>query len=275
MTERARHSGGPRRAVRRPRFGDLLVLAWALLCPLGIAGARSATAPGAGDTAPETATAAVEILFYGSSFTSYNDMPAMLRRLAAAADPPIEVADTLVARPGYSLNIHWRDEQVQQHLQRRPWDVVILQEQAQAPLRHRDRMATYAGHFTRAVEAFGGRTVLLMAWAPRRRQAMTEPLAAATEAVGRQVGAEVAPVGRAWFQALAEHPALGLHSADGKHPAPLGSYFTACVLLTHLFEDFDARGLPPLDLEVSADDLATVQRIAWESRHGNAPADAP
>lgn len=216
-------------------------------------------------------TQAIDVLFYGSSFTSYNNMPAMFRQLAAVADPAIEVHDQLVARPGYSLDLHWRDELVQHHLQEKAWDVVILQEQAQAPLRKKERMATHAGNFAQVVEGIGGRTLLLMAWAPRRRQAMTEALAKATEDVGQQVGADVSPVGRAWYAALLENPNLGLHSADGVHPAPLGSYFTACVLLTSSIEGFDPRGLPPLDLDIAEEDLELVQRVAWEtvrsSRH--------
>lgn len=259
------------------RGRPLLVLPWVLATlSLSLPPAAGGEAPATPGQPSQSAEAAggdlpqrpLDVLFYGSSFTSYNDMPAMFRRLAAAADPAIEIDDHLVARPGYSLDLHWRAEQEQQHLQSATWDVVILQEQAQAPLRKRERMATYAGRFTRAVDALGGRTVLLMAWAPRRRQGMTAPLAEATEQVGREVGALVAPVGRAWHRALQERPNLGLHSADGVHPAPLGSYLTACVLLTTALDGFDPRGLPALDLDIAAADLQWLQEVAWSTVHG-------
>ena len=39
----------------------------------------------------------------------------------------------------------------------------------------------------------------------------------------------VAPVGRAWAEALRREPGLELWDGDGMHPSRLGSYLTACV----------------------------------------------
>jgi hypothetical protein len=47
--------------------------------------------------------------------------------------------------------------------------------------------------------------------------------------LGGELGAQVAPVGLAWAEALRREPSLHLWADDGKHPGRLGSYLAACV----------------------------------------------
>lgn len=47
------------------------------------------------------------ILFIGNSFTNRNDLPGMLARLAAAADPPHRVESDRVIANGRALKTHW------------------------------------------------------------------------------------------------------------------------------------------------------------------------
>lgn len=218
-------------------------------------------------TADATSDEPLRIIFFGSSFTYYHDMPGTLQRLASATDPPFEVFEKIVAPPGYSLNLHWRDEQQREHLAE-PWDVMILQEQAQAPLRQRERMREHAKLLVDKARATTGdetrpRVILFEVWAPKRRPQMIEILSNAYRDVAHTVGGEVAPVGRAWRRALEQRPSLQLHSADGAHPGPLGSYLTACVFYTMITGE-DPRGLPSFDLQAPADDIAFVQQVAWE-----------
>lgn len=79
----------------------------------------------------------------------------------------------------------------------------------------------------------------------------------------RKLGAELAPVGRAWQNALDARPRPRLHSEDDSHPNPAGSYLTACVLYGTL------TGRSPRDLDYHArltPELATrLQRVAAET----------
>jgi hypothetical protein len=47
--------------------------------------------------------------------------------------------------------------------------------------------------------------------------------------LGAELGAQVAPAGLAWAEALRREPRLDLWAGDGKHPGRLGSYLAACV----------------------------------------------
>jgi len=49
-----------------------------------------------------------------------------------------------------------------------------------------------------------------------------------------ELGAQVAPAGLAWGEALRRDPSLDLWAGDGQHPARLGSYLAACVFYAML-----------------------------------------
>ena len=218
----------------------------------------------------EERPASSSVFFIGNSYTYYNDLPGMVAELAAAADPPLTLEVSSETQPGYSLDIHWRNQQSRSFLGNRTWDVVILQEQSQAPLRKKDRMLEHSRLFAETVRARGGRVVLYMTWAPERRPAVIEGLAAAYEEVGTAIGAEVAPVGRAWQKVRAERPDIVLYRPDGSHPDVAGTYLAACVLLAEI-HGLDPRGLPaPEGLSLAAEDLEFLQTVAWVVTGGDA-----
>jgi len=50
-------------------------------------------------------------------------------------------------------------------------------------------------------------------------------------------GADIAPVGATWAEARQRFPNLELHSADGSHPSPEGSYLAALVIASSLLAE--------------------------------------
>jgi hypothetical protein len=188
-----------------------------------------------------------------------------VRRLGAADQPPVPIDDTMKARPGYSLEHHWREERQRGEIRGGEWDFVVLQEQSQLPLRHRDRMLENAALLAGAAREAGARPVMYMTWAPERRPGMIEILADAYTEVAGEIDAAVAPVGRAWQRSLERRPELELHGVDGSHPNPRGSYLAACVIYATL-TGRDPRGLPSLDLEgLTDEDAAFLQEVASET----------
>ena len=49
----------------------------------------------------------LRILFIGNSYTGRNDLPGLLTRLAAAADPPVVIETGRVLANGMALKYHW------------------------------------------------------------------------------------------------------------------------------------------------------------------------
>lgn len=283
-----RHSCSPARGTgpaprQRSSGGGLVLLLLVLLLftvfTVPWAWSVAAEEPGPAEATTETDTEITQgesphageglrVLFFGSSYTYYNDLPGTLRRLAAAHQPTVGILDGMVAHPGYSLDLHWRDEQAGNNIGSQPWDVVVLQEQSQAPLGKKQRMLDHARLLAEKIRGVGARPMLFMTWAPLRRPAMIDPLAKAYEEVGRAIDAPVAPVGRAWQRALEERPDLRLHSPDGSHPGPLGTYLAACVFFGTLTGE-DPRRLSDLELEAPPETLSFLREIAWQTLQGS------
>jgi hypothetical protein len=242
-------AGGLLRALARGGFGlAVAVLIGVALVEAGLV--RSPFGPGfTGDLTPaQTDRAGLRVLFVGNSFTFYNSMPALVRRLAAADEgaPPIFVVDYTAG--GWTLEDASRDDALASVLENVAWDFVVLQEQSQllsfSAEQRREETYPFARALQGQIASAGSRTVLFMTWGykegdPRNYPgdsftAMQRRLAEGYWDLGDALAAAVAPVGLAWEEALQREPGLDLWDSDGKHPSLTGSYLAACVFYAML-----------------------------------------
>jgi uncharacterized protein DUF4886 len=184
----------------------------------------------------------LRVLFVGNSFTYYNSMPALVQRLASADQgaQPIIVSMT---RGAWTLQRFSGNDRLAALLKDVRWDVVILQEQSQllsfSPESRRRETFPYARALQTKIESAGGRTLVFTTWAyedgDRRNvpgdtfAAMQARLEQGYADLAATLSTPVAPVGRAWAEALRREPGIDLWAGDGRHPSRLGSYLTACV----------------------------------------------
>jgi hypothetical protein len=215
--------------------------------------AKKPTAPAAGGD--------LKVLFVGNSYTFVNDLPAMLAELAKAGGQPA-VVHKKETPGGCSLEKHWKDGKAAKLIQEGKWDVVVLQDHSLGALKAKDAMFEYGKKLDAEVKAKGARTVLYMTWARANTPETQKDITAAYEELGKELGATVAPVGRAWQKSLAENPALALHVADKSHPTPAGTYLAACTFCATLFGK-SPEGLAWHPPAVSEEDARKLQAIAW------------
>ena len=174
------------------------------------------------------------ILFIGNSFTARNDLPGLLGQLVHAGGKG-ELECELISSGGASLRMHLNKGEAQTRLQTSGWDYVVLQEQSTLPVKNPKRTGENIREFDAVIKAAQAQTVLYMTWA---RQNAPETQAALSETyteAGREIGATVVPVGLAWRDCLAAHPAIVLHDKDQSHPNLAGSYLAACAFYATLF----------------------------------------
>jgi hypothetical protein len=185
----------------------------------------------------------MRVLFVGNSFTFENSLPALVRDLAAGDPGATPIFSVEYAAPGWSLHQANKDDGLDKLLQEVHWDVVVLQEKSWVLSLPEDqwRRETFpaARDLHEKISAVGARTVLFMTWGYVRGDSWHEPhdTYAAMQArlvdgyskLGAELGAQVAPAGLAWAEALRREPSLDLWASDGKHPGRLGSYLAACV----------------------------------------------
>jgi hypothetical protein len=186
----------------------------------------------------------LRVLFVGNSFTFKNSLPALVHNLAAGDRGATAIFSVEYAAPGWSLHQAAKDDGLEKLLHEVNWDVVVLQEKSWL-LSVREaqwRRETYPGahELREKIAAAGARTLLFMTWGYVRGDrgheshdtyaAMQARLANGYSKLGAELGAQVAPAGLAWAEALRREPSLDLWAGDGKHPGRLGSYLAACVI---------------------------------------------
>lgn len=176
---------------------------------------------------------AITIVFVGNSLTHYHDLPAMVRALGAAESKPRPITTVMLAPGGYSLQQHWQNEGAEAPrtvLQRQPADFVVLQEQSRQPIEAPQRMADFAAKFAALAKERKVVPVWYETWARAAEPDTQAALSAGYADAHRRHGGLLAPVGSAWQHALRQAKPAPLHSEDGIHPTPAGSYLAALVL---------------------------------------------
>jgi len=187
----------------------------------------------------------INILFIGNSHTFYNDLPEMFEGLARSAGYIVDAA--MMAEGGWSLLQHAQSnitiEQIKQH----PWDYVVLQEKSSLPLNRIDRresMYPAVRTLDQEVESIGGEVILFMTWGRRdglpgtslnNYDEMQSELEIGYMIIADELDLMIAPVGRAWAQALDNNSDMQLWQTDGSHPSRIGSYLAACVFYAVIF----------------------------------------
>ena len=196
---------------------------------------RSTSGPRSTPTArPAADREPIRIRFIGTSYTFANDLPGMLAKLSVAGRQP-RIIHGLVAPGGCTFERHVADGQAAATIAAGRWNYVVLQEQSLMPVADPQRTLEFGGRLDRAAREAGARTIFFETWARAGKPAMQEGLSATYAELARRAapataggpGGMVAPVGDAWRRALAQ--AATLHTADGSHPTPAGTYLAACV----------------------------------------------
>ena len=200
------------------------------------------------------------ILFIGNSFTARNDLPGLLGQLVHAGGKG-ELECELISSGGASLRMHLNKGETQERLQASGWDYVVLQEQSTLPVKNPKRTRENIREFDAVIKAAKARTALYMTWARQNAPETQATLSDTYTEVGREIGATVVPVGLAWCDCLAAHPAIVLHDKDQSHPNLAGSYLAACAFYAALFIG-RSKSIPNIDIDLDAETVNALHEAA-------------
>jgi hypothetical protein len=233
----------------------------ALVAALALAGGgpleaqrRGAGAASAPTAASPAATSRYRVLFVGNSYTRLHAMPLMVRAALRSLPQRPEVAVESIARPGWTLSRHLDRGLAVRRIERGRYTHVVLQGHSLSAVREAGELREAARALDALTRARGARTVLYETWArradapeyrreglPRTPEQMHAQIADTYGALSRELGAPVAPAGRAFLLARAALPEVELYRWDGSHPSEEGSYLVACTLAGVLSGE-DPRG---------------------------------
>lgn len=185
------------------------------------------------------------VFFVGNSFFGWQDrpLPQWVAALGAAARPPVrfEVGSDIVFGDA-PLREFLDHPATEEALASRRWDVFVLQAHELEAVDDRDGFHATVRAFDQAIVAAGGRTALFMTWDFPFRPFIDE-VAASHDAIGRELGIPVIPVGLVYddcrrdpppgqvpyfLTASAEHPEGDLH--QNEKGSLVNAYATFAVL---------------------------------------------
>jgi hypothetical protein len=204
------------------------------------------SAIGSAQAVQRPSAAPIRVLFIGNSFTYVNNLPELVRGLAAGMKAPVEIETEQVTVGGATLRQLWEGRSALDAIRRSKWDYVVLQEQSTlgAALVNGHPVISdpnrlfwpYARRFDQEIRRQGAKTVLLETWGQRGEAKNFDALASAYFTIGKELDARVIPAGLVWQRALALRPDLPLYLPDGSHPAPAGSYLAALATVATLVD---------------------------------------
>lgn len=196
-----------------------------------------------------------KVLFLGNSYIYSNNLPQILYELALSKGDTVFYDSNTPG--GYRLMDHAGDANTLEKIGNNDWDFVIIQAQSQEPSLSPEILETdvfpYAAILNDSIKSNDPctETMFFMTWGRKYGDAqncpnwppvctflgMQQRLAAGYMMMGQQNNASVSPVGLAWKHSMDNDPndLYNLYSSDNSHPSLAGSYLSACVIYSCIY----------------------------------------
>jgi hypothetical protein len=231
-----------------------------------------------------------KILFVGNSYVYSNNLPEILEVITNNSSN--DSLDTeMVTFPASTLQIQWELGEALEKIQSKNWDYVILQEHStlgprlingQLRINDPENFYKYVRLFYNAITKNSSETLLFLTWARKSTPEHQPKINNAYFNIGNELDIKVIPVGTAWQEVLNNYDDIDLYWNDGSHPTFEGSYLSACVIYSSLFEkspvdliyNFEVNQVSEsgkIDedssksiIEMDSDKAKILQSAAWE-----------
>lgn len=195
-------------------------------------------------------------LFIGNSHTFRNDMPAIFQAICRANGRDAEV--TMLAHSGKTFEFHKDQQEVRFNILYGNYDVIIMQD------RQKDYDAENSLRYGMELDQFIQQTraekVLYMTWTIEPERHLQQYVADGYDALGRAIGASVAPAGLVWWKYREAYPEEELFFTDGRHASQRGSTLAAYSIYQTLY------GYPERLLEERDEKLCSMIAETIEQR---------
>ena len=194
------------------------------------------------------------VLFIGNSYTSVNNLPQMIHDLAISKSDTLDFDQSVVG--GYTFQDHCNNAATWTKIRSKKWDVVVVQGQSQEPSLSPSTVLAqsypFAKQLTDSIHANNPCTdaMFYMTWGRKNGDAtncgayppvctfvgMQARLRESYMMFKDSFSTSVAPVGIAWKTFINFYPTVDLYDVDQSHPNLWGSYLTACVFYSSIFQ---------------------------------------
>ena len=202
----------------------------------------------------------VKVLFIGSSYFSFNDLPQLVKKLIKEEGKDVFIDSRIIN--GKFLDFHAGDVTTESKINQQPWDYVILQGvciNAGYPETHQRIFPPYERHplkssletLKQKILANNVNTEIIycMPWAFEdgttwiagqndTYEDMQKKIYDNVIELARELDIIISPVGWAWYEVLKDTQWLHyLHLSDYNHPSLSGSYLMARTIYVTLYQE--------------------------------------
>jgi len=203
----------------------------------------------------------LKILFIGNSFTFHHNIPDLVEQIAYYKFKKVQIDEYV---PGSTaFRDHYKSKECLNMIRNNKYDVVVLQSSSFEPVSNPEQLITYGKKLQEEIKKSGARTVFFMTWeyrgmaewitetkdeklikmAEKEIPAMYSKVRDVYINLAKETSSEIAPVGMAWNMIRKEIPDLMLYESDNSHPSEKGSFLSAIVLYSVIFQD-EPKNMP-------------------------------
>ena len=175
----------------------------------------------------------IHVLFVGNSLTYTNDLPELVKNIAAKKGMVIEVS--MLAKPNYAIVDHWAEGEVQGLINSKRFDYVVIQQGPSSQKEGRDMLIRDGKKYARLCKKNNAQLVYFMVWPAQYYYPTFDGVITNYTAAAEVNNAILCPVGKAWKAHFDATQDFSYYGPDGFHPSLQGSTVAAQVIVERLF----------------------------------------
>jgi hypothetical protein len=175
------------------------------------------------------------LLFIGNSLTYVNDLPNLVKSIAATNGKDLSV--TTIANGNYALIDHWNDGIIQTYIESGDYDFVIVQQGPSSQPYGRELLFEYGGKISELCKDNDTKLAYYMVWPSLTYYSTFDGVIYSyTEAANRNNDI-LCPVGEVWKSYFDATNDFSYYGSDGFHPSLEGSKVAAGIIYESLFPE--------------------------------------
>lgn len=180
----------------------------------------------------EPVEADYSLLFVGNSLTYTNNLPLLVKRLAA--DRGINLETRSLAYPNYAIVDHWADGQVQTLIKSKKYDFVIIQQGPSSQQEGHRMLVNNGADYAALCKENGAELAYFMVWTPLSVYHRFNRVIENYTDAARKNNAILCPVGKVWKDYIDQTNDYSYYGFDDFHPSLKGSQVAAEVIISSL-----------------------------------------
>ena len=168
------------------------------------------------------------ILFIGNSLTYFNNLPDLVKEVAARDGKDLGVK--MIAQPNYAIVDHWDIGQVQQEIRTGKYDFVVIQQGPSSQQDGRQMLIEEGAKYASIFHEYNVRLAYFMVWPSITYYHTFDGVIENYTDAAKLNTAILCPVGKEWKLYIDSSGDYSYYGPDGFHPSRKGSEVAAEII---------------------------------------------